>query len=70
MSRIKGKKPTLAQFKALKKEHPLVNTEEYLYYGEESVSDDGSKCTSKNASKQKYYKFIHRETGEILKAPF
>lgn len=67
MAKIRGKKMTVEQMKVLKSSDSDINVKDYLYHSEEVVDSDGYKCTSKNSPKQKYMKFIHRTTGEILK---
>ena len=68
MSRINGKRPTINQMKVFEREYPNLDVNEYLYAGEESIDDAGNKRTSKLCPKHKYMKFVHRITGEIIKA--
>jgi len=67
MAKIRGKKMTVEQMKALQRSDETINIKDYLFYGEESVDANGYKCTSKNSPKQKYWKYIHRTTGDIVK---
>ena len=68
MAKIKGKKPTREQIKLLEKGN--FDPTAFLYQGEDSMSIDGSKCTSKNSPKQRCAKFVHRTSGNIVKIPF
>jgi hypothetical protein len=67
MAKIRGKKFTIAQIKEIKynTRNDPIDINDWLYYGEEIVDDAGNKCASKNSSKTKYIKIIHRVTGEI-----
>ena len=67
MSRIKGKKFTVAQLNLINATDPSINTNDYLYHSTESIDDAGHKCAAKNSSKTRYMNIIHRETGEIKK---
>lgn len=67
MSKIRGKKLTVAQMKIINKSTKDIDFNEWLYYGEEAIDDSGSKCVSKNNSKTKYIKIIHKTSGEVRK---
>ena len=68
MSKIKGKKLTVNQIKAIQRYYHDKNMDcgDWLYQGEKSVDDNGYKCTSKNSPKQKYFVFINRNSGEVI----
>ena len=67
MSRIRGKKFTIAQLKIINRAEPTLDTSEWLFHSEETVDDDGNKHAAKNSSKTRYIRMIHRDTGEIKK---
>ena len=67
MSKIRGKKFTMAQIKEINyntRTDP-IDLNDWLFYSEEYIDDAGNKRASKNNSKSKYIKIIHRVTGEI-----
>ena len=70
MSRIRGKKLTSTQMKIISKSDKNIDLHDWLFYGEEVVDDNGNKCASKNNSKTKYIKIIHKVSGEVKKFLF
>lgn len=65
MSKAKGKKPTVAQYKILEKAG-ITNTQDWLFKGISYQDADGNKRPSKNSDVKISYIFIHRVTGEEL----
>lgn len=68
MARINGKKPTVAQFKAMEK-FGVENVKEWLFKGIKYESPDGLPNLSKNEEVSGFYLFVNRNTGEELKVP-
>lgn len=65
MSKIRGKKPTYAQYKILER-NGIQNTKDYLFQGIHYESLTGSKSLAKNDEVIAKYRFVNRSTGETL----
>jgi hypothetical protein len=64
VSRIKGKRPTVAQYKIL--DNNGYNTEEWLYVGTRHSDPNGNKSPSKNYDKVIEHHFVNKNTGESI----
>lgn len=67
MSKIRGKKLTVAQMKIINKSDKSIDCNDWLYLKEEAIDDSGNKCVSKNNSKTKYMVIINKTSGEVKK---
>lgn len=65
--KLRGKKPTIQQYKLLESYGIKDNLKNWLYLKTESVDNMGGKSTSKNLSKMIYMTFVNRETMQELK---
>ena len=65
LGRIRGKRPTVAQYRILQK-HGVENNTDWLLKTMHYLGDDGDTSPSRNERVTVQYVFIHKSTGEEL----
>lgn len=65
LGRIRGKRPTVAQYRILQK-HGVENNRDWLLQTMHYLGDDGDTSPSRNRNVTTRYVFVHKDTGEEM----